>query len=69
MEGHLCSWMGDDIVKISTFPQVIRKPYQNPRGFFLEIGNVILKFVWKSKTQNRQNHLGKEEQNWVTPIS
>ena len=35
-----------------------------PRIFLTELEQIILKFVWKQKTLNRQNNLEKQEQNW-----
>ena len=34
--------------------------YQNTNGIFHELGQLILNFVWKQKTQNSQTNLEKE---------
>lgn len=53
MESHLYSWIRRiNIVKMalssgSTYNNAI--PIRIPSGFFAEIGNLILKFMWKGK--------------------
>lgn len=64
MESHLYSWIRRiNIVKMalssgSTYNNAI--PIRIPSGYFAEIGNLILKFMWKGKgIQKSENNLEK----------
>ena len=65
---RLGSWIGRiNIVKITTFPEAIYRfnviSNKIPMAFFTEVGQIILKLLWKytQKTPNSQNYLEKEE--------
>ena len=65
-----CSWFGRiNIVKMSTLPKAIYRfsaiPTKLSAVFFIELEQIISRFVWKyKKNSNSQSNLEKEEWNW-----
>ena len=70
-----CSWFGRiNIVKMSTLPKAIYRfsaiPTKLSAVFFIELEQIISRFVWKyKKNSNSQSNLEKEEWNWRNQLA